>query len=82
MISAQEALIKCTDPTDLQRMLLIADKKVKEAIDEKASSCCILYPKHLYSDIDIRNFCSAASKLGYLTLIEHGGNSYCIELRW
>ena len=82
MISAQEALTKSTSPTDLQRMLLIADQKVKQAIAEKASSCCVLYPKHLYSEIDIRNFCSAASKLGYLIRIETGGNSYCLELRW
>lgn len=82
MISAKEALSESTNPTDLQRMLMIADQKVKQAIAEKASLCCILFSKHLYSDIDIRNFCSAASKLGYLTLIEKGGNSYCLELRW
>lgn len=82
MISAQEALSKCTDPTDLQRMLLIADKKVKQAIDEKASSCCILFPKHLYKEVDIRNFRKEISKKGYIYSEEDANNSYCLLLRW
>ena len=82
MINAKEALNSCTKAQDLDRMLLIADKKVKEAIAEKLGRCCVLFPKHIYSELDIRNFCSAVSNLGYLVFLETGGNSYCLELKW
>ena len=53
MLTASEALRLGTANLDLDRMLKIAEAKVKEAIKEKRDSCCILFPKHIYSNVDI-----------------------------
>lgn len=82
MISAVEALKLGTTNLDLDRMLKIADQKVKAAVEEKNDTCCILFPKHIYSKFDIRNFKIEVNKLGYRTSSEDGGNSYCVELSW
>lgn len=82
MISAVEALKLGTTNLDLDRMLKIADQKVKAAVAEKNDTCCILFPKHIYSKFDIRNFKAEVNKLGYRASSEGGGNSYCIELSW
>lgn len=84
MLSAIEALKLGTTNLDLDRMLEIADKKVKEAVAEKKESCVILFSKQLYSKLDIRNFKIEVNKLGYRVFDAglNGGNSYCLELGW
>lgn len=84
MLSAVQALKLGTNNLDLDRMLKIAEAKVKEAVKEKRESCCILFPKQVYSKLDFRNFKNEASKLGYLWFDAGNdqGNSYCIELSW
>ena len=82
MLTASEALRLGTANLDLDRMLKIAEAKVKEAIKEKKDSCCILFPKHIYSNVDLRNFKNKASELGYrwFDTSDDQGNSYCIEM--
>lgn len=84
MLTAREALRLCTANLDLDRMLKIAEVKVKEAVKEKRESCYILFPKQIYSKVDFRNFKNEASKLGYrwFDMGNDQGNSYCIELQW
>ena len=84
MLTASEALRLGTENLDLDRMLKIAEAKVKEAIKEKRDSCCILFPKHIYSNVDLRIFKNEASELGYrwFDTSDDQGNSYCIEMSW
>lgn len=84
MLTASEALRFGTANLDLDRMLKIAEAKVKEAIKEKKDSCCILFPKHIYSNVDLRSFKNKASELGYrwFDTSDDQGNSYCIEMQW
>ncbi len=84
MLSAKEALELGTNNLDLDRMLKIAESKVKEAVGNKSDRCCILFSKHAYSELDIRNFRNKVSGLGYLVIpseINASGN-YVIELKW
>ena len=43
MLSAKEALELGTNNLDLDRMLKIAESKVKEAVGNKSDRCCILF---------------------------------------
>jgi len=84
MLTANEALKLGTKDIDLDRMLKIADSKVKEAVANKSDRCCILFSKHTYSDLDIRNFKNKVSGLGYLVLASDNvvSANYSIELKW
>lgn len=84
MLTANEALKLGTKDIDLDRMLKIADSKVKEAVANKSDRCCILFSKHTYSDLDIRNFKNKVSGLGYLVLPSDNvvSANYSIELKW
>ena len=84
MISASAALKMGTSDLTLDRMLKIADQKVKEAVAEKKGNCVILFSFQIYSKIDIRNFKIEVDKLGYRVLDagHEGGNSFCLELSW
>lgn len=84
MLTANEALQLGTKDLDLDRMLKIAESKVKEAVAGKKNSCCILFSKQIYSIYDFRNFKNEVIKLGYRTFSSGNdeGNSYCIELSW
>jgi hypothetical protein len=46
MLTASEALRLGTKDLDLDRMLKIAESKVKEAVANKSNRCCILFSKH------------------------------------
>lgn len=84
MLTANEALRLGTKNLDLDRMLKIADSKVKEAVSDNKDSCCILFSKQIYSIYDFRNFKIEVGKLGYRVFSAGNdeGNSYCIELSW
>lgn len=85
MISAKQAVEKMTSPLTLDRMLMICDKKVKEAIAENKTNCAVLFSKQLYSEVDLRNLREKLSQFGYgvfSPIPEHGANSVYIELRW
>ncbi|GEM_PF-4637193 len=83
MITAQEALQQSLTG-DPQRMLLIAESKIKEAVSKKQSSCTIEYSRYLYSDLDIRVLYRTLQGLGYFCYPEFmcSGNNHKLEVRW
>ena len=84
MLTASEALRLGTKDLDLDRMLKIAESKVKEAVANKSNRCRILFSKHTYSELDIRNFKNKVRGLGYLVLPSDNvlSDNYSIELKW
>lgn len=85
MISAKQAVENMASPLISDRMLIICDRKVKEAIAENKTTCGVLFSKQLYSEVDLRNLRKRLSELGYrvfLPIPEHGANSVYIELGW
>lgn len=86
MINAQQAIAEVVATLELDRMLIIADKKVKEAISNKQSSCVILFSKDLYSDLHLREFSKKVRSLGYFCFCPFDQDSHSrsniVELRW
>lgn len=86
MITAKQALDMVAKPIEIDRMLIIADQKVKEAISNGQTSCVILFRKEFYSDAHLREFSIKVRSLGYLYFPEMNGNSEsrsnAVELRW
>ena len=86
MINAQQAVGGVVKPIEIDRMLIIADQKVKQAILNKQSSCVILFSKDIYSDLHLREFSRKVSSLGYFYYIpfcqDSQSRSNIVELRW
>ena len=83
MITASEARVQSLKG-DPERMLIIAETKIKDAIANKQGSCFIEYSKHLYGDLDVRCLCDNLKKHGYFCMphIFHEGNNHKLEVRW
>lgn len=83
MLSAKDAL-RQTLKGDPDRMVLIAEASIKEAIKNHNTRCLIKFSKHLYGDADIRVLIEKLKSEGYfcLPLIFNEGNSHELEVRW
>lgn len=83
MITASEARTQVLKG-DPERMLIIAETKIKDAISNKQSSCLIKYSKHLYGTQDISNLCRNLGGYGYLCWPKFHceGNNFELEVRW
>lgn len=83
MITASEARTQALKG-DPERMLIIAETKIKDAAANKQRSCLIKYSKHLYGMQDISNLCRNLGVYGYLCLPKFTceGNNFELEVRW
>ena len=83
MLNAKEAL-RQTLKGDPDRMVLIAEASIKEAIKNHNARCLIKFSKHLYGDADIRVLIKTLTKNGYfcMPLIFKDGNSHELEVGW
>lgn len=71
---------------DPQRMLIIAETKIKEAATNKETRCTIKFSKHLYGDQDVSLLCSTLFQYGYRymnkSLFESESSNHEIEIWW
>lgn len=83
MITASEARAQSLKG-DPERMLIIAETKIKEAVANKQNSCFIKYSKHLYGMQDVSNLCRSLGGYGYLCLPSFlcEGDNFELEVRW
>lgn len=83
MLNAKEAL-KLSLKGDPERMVLIAETKIKEAIKNHNEKCLLKFSKHLYGDTDIRLLTDTLRGSGYfcMPLILKKGDYHELEVGW
>lgn len=83
MLNAKEAL-KLSLKSDPERMVLIVEAKIKEAIKNHSQKCLIKFSKHLYGDADICLLTTTLRRNGYfcMPLIFKKGDYHELEVGW